>query len=568
MIGRARVLVFAVALVAYLPGFWWGAPHATAADRVKSWSVDDEPPLGPLAQLHDLVTPGIAPNRNLGYPMLHSFLVLGAYAPYLAVRAATGGLSAPSGEYPFGLSDPVTALRHLSWIAHLLSVLLGAGIVLAAFECGRLLWGTRDGWWAAVFGLLSYPMFYYARTSNVDVPVLFFTAWALVAFTACLVHGASRRRVIAFGALTGLAMATKEPALASFLGLPFVLLVTPHGVRPAGSVVLSRLGIASVGLGSAFLAYALGSGMVVDPGRWWAHVGFAAQRTADVSTGEIAFAVAYPWTLEGHLALGWRIVRRLADAMTAPGLALGVIGCGLALRRSARWTGWLLLSAGTYLAVLFLTARTVQIRYLMPAAFVLAVYAGHAAAAAAGLRVPAIRVALRGLAAATVLLALAWGTDLTYAMIRDSRLDAAAWFEATAKPGDRYEYFGSAQKNPPLPARVESGLAVEYLGGMVVAPRDSQTVARIFDGWAARRPRFISLIPDYTSYPGEPFAASCPPAVYDALERGAIGYVRVRHFETPALLPWAKRPPLDYPTVNPPIRIYVPATDSALATAP
>lgn len=568
MIGRARALVFAVALVAYLPGFWWGAPHATAPDRVKSWSVDDEPPLGPLSQLHDLVTPGIAPNRNLGYPMLHTFLVLGAYAPYLAVQAATGGVRAPTGEYPFGLADPVAALRHLSWIAHLLSVLMGAGIVLAAFECGRLLWGTRDGWWAAVFGMLSYPMFYYSRTSNVDVPVLFFSAWALVAFVACLVHGASRRRVIAFGVLTGLAMATKEPALASFLGLPFVLLVRPAGVQPSGAPALSRLAIAGVGLGSAFLAYALGSGMVVDPGRWWAHVSFAAQRTSDVSTGEIVFAVSYPWTLDGHLALAWRITRRLADAMTAPGLILGVVGGALALRREARWAGWLLLSALTYLAVLFFSARTVQIRYLMPAAFVLAVYAGHAAAAAVRTRALAGRLALQGLSAASVLLALAWGVDLTHAMLRDSRLDAAAWFAANAKPGDRYDYFGSAQKNPPLPATVESGHAVEYLGGMVAAPRDSQTVARILDGWSSRRPRFISLIPDYTSYPGEPFPASCPPAVYEALERGATGYVLARHFETPALLPWARRPPLDYPTVNPPIRIYVPASDPALTSAP
>jgi hypothetical protein len=42
---------------------------------------------------------------------------------------------------------------------------------------------------------------------------------------------------------------------------------------------------------------------------------------------------------------------------------------------------------------------------------------------------------------------------------------------------------------------------------------------------------------------------------------GSLGYELAAHFESPRLFAWLVRPPLDYPTVNPPIRIFVPSGD-------
>ena len=206
-----------------LPAFWWGAPHATAADRTNAWGVDDEPPLGPLAQAHDIIAPKAEQNPNLGYPMLHPFMVLGTFAPYIGYLAATGGLSAPTVAYPHGFAQPVDALRHLTWIAHFLSVLLGVGVVLCAYGLARELWDESTGLVAGVFAMLVYPMFYYARNSNVDVPVLFFTAAGLWAFAVIVNRGLTTRRALLLGVLVGLAVATKEPAFASFVFVPLVL---------------------------------------------------------------------------------------------------------------------------------------------------------------------------------------------------------------------------------------------------------------------------------------------------------------------------------------------------------
>lgn len=554
-IGRTRLLLVLLAFLAYAPGFWWGAPHATAADRTNAWGVDDEPPLGPLAQAHDILHPKPEQNPNLGYPMLHPFMVLGAFAPYMGYLFATGQVQSPSVAFPHGFADPAATLAMLTYIAHFLSVLLGVGVVLCAFEIGRTLWNERSGVAAAVAALLVYPMFYYARNSNVDVPVLFFTAAALWAFAVVIRHGLTMRRALAFGTCVGLAVATKEPSFASFVFAPFVMLALPnpgeHG-RPWRSPAFWRVALA--GAGAALLAYALASGLIIDHRRWIAHIEFIRSRLSDLEANGVAFVKYYPRTLEGHRDFAWRLASLLADALSWPGLVLA-IGSTIAVAWRRQRDALLALSAVGYLAVLFVSARAAQLRYVMPAAFVLALYAGRGVVMAWERRGAPLRMPALALAATTAAVLVLWAVDLTHAMLRDSRYEAGRWIAATARPGDALEYFGSEHKHPPMPATLSSRQAIPFRGSMFRADTSERAVRAIEDGWREREPRFVVLVPDYTN-PGKPHAASCPPAVYRSLEAGTLGYRRVALFQTPALIPFLRRPELDYPVVNPPIRIY------------
>jgi hypothetical protein len=102
---------------------------------------------------------------------------------------------------------------------------------------------------------------------------------------------------------------------------------------------------------------------------------------------------------------------------------------------------------------------------------------------------------------------------------------------------------------------MSSRQAIPFRGSMYRADTTEVAVQAITQGWRERQPRFVALIPDYTN-PGKPYTASCPPAIYRALEAGTLGYRRVALFESPALLPFVRRPLLDHPVVNPPIRLY------------
>ncbi len=562
-IGRAPLALAALALALYIPAFWWGAPHATAADRTNAWGVDDEPPLGPLAQAHDVIAPKAEMNPNLGYPMLHPFMVLGAFAPYVGFLAASGGLSSPTVAYPYGFADPATALRNLTWIAHFLSVLLGVGIVICAYGIARELWDDSSGTVAALFALLAYPMFYYARNSNVDVPVLFFTAAGLWAFTAIAVRGLSTRRAVILGALAGCAVATKESAFASFVFVPIVL---PLMRDP---VTRSRLWrgrefwrAALLGALTALGAYAVFSGMLVDFDRWRAHLTFVRERMQLARAGGVIFTRYYPFTAEGHLELAAQIAVLLRDCLSAFGIALGIAGIGVAARRSPR-SALLAYSALGYVAILFFSARVVQLRYVMPIAFVLAIYAGYLVVTAWRSAQRVVKWGSVALAGATGLTLVLWAADLTYAMLRDSRYAAGMWLGAHARHGDALEYFGSEHKNPPMPSWLSSRQAIPFRGSLYPSDTGQVAIQAVADAWRQRQPRFVVLIPDYTSRGGAPHSASCPPAIYRALENGSLGYRRVALFQTPALLAWSRRPALDHPVVNPPIRLYERVTSPA-----
>lgn len=548
------IALFALAL--YLPGFWWGAPYATAADRTHAWGVDDETPLGPIGEIANLRNP--RPDRNLGYPLLYSFAVGAAYTPYLGYLWLTGEMTRPGGEYPFGLADPVQSLQALTWIAHGVTVLMACGIVVAAYLAGSTLWDRRTGVLSALLMLLSFPMFYYARTGNVDVPVLFFTAAALAVFARILVHGLDVKRGVGLGIFVGCALATKEPSFASFLAIPIVVLIAElrRANGKANWLTPKFWQAPAAALVAAVLAFGIGSGLFVDPERYLAHLAFAFGRGAEANAGQIGWMQVFPRTLEGEFQLGLRIVQYLFDAMTLPGLVLAVAGIILAARHKRNMLLFLL-PAITYLAVLVGLAHTAQLRYLMPVAFTLSFFAAFALAWWSRSQWRPIRV-MAWLAAAGILsFSFLVGVELTHAMVNDSRYAAAVWLARETQPGDRIEYFGYPDHLPPLPVGVVTSPTISSAEAVRAETSAENAISKTVRGWDARKPQYIILVPDFMSAPGAPYSGVLPPEIYAGLQNSAYGYHLAAWFQTPRLFPWLPMPQLDYPVVNPPIHIFV-----------
>lgn len=554
MTGRTAPIIGGLALVFYLLGAGWGGPTGNSPDAVRKWGVDDESPLGPLAQVHNILEP--KEFQNLGYPLMHSFLVVGAYAPYLGWEWMTGKWRAPSSEYPYGFEDPAHALRALAIIANILSAVMAAGMVWCAFDIGRQFEGEAAARLAAGMTAVSYPVIYYSRTGNVDVPMMFFIAAALAVFARCLMDRLTVGRGILLGAAVGFAAATKEPAAAAFLGVPVVLLVVharvvrTRGLGDAASWLPFVAAAAACGI-----AFGLGSGLFIDPDRFFAHLDFIAGRVGDTAAGDVQFSETYPRTLAGHLGLARLLVGYVIDSTTAVG-ALFAIGGVLMLVKERSRIIWFAVPAATYYAVLFWSARVGQLRYLLPVSFVVIVFAAVGMARVYRTGDWGRRVA--GAGALFILgIGVMRGVDLTQEMIRDSRYSAAAWLSVHLPIGAQVDFFGADQKLPAFRDDVVLERATEYLGAVMAPERGPEAVHAIEARWRANPPDAILVIPDHsTTSEEEAHSASLPPAVYEALERGRLGYTRAAEFQTRRWFPWLPRPRLDYPTVNPRIQVF------------
>jgi len=542
-----RITVWVLALTAialYAPMMGWGVPHATAPDRTHAFSVDEILPLEPLAEMHNTFVVS-KPDRNYGYPWWHYFVVAVAYAPYVGYLMVSGGLSSPIPEFPFGLQDPVTSLRWLTLIGRSVTLLMAAGTVIASYYFSRILWGQFAGVIAAVLTMLSYLMWYYSRTGNLDVPAFFWSSVGFAIFATILVKGLTVQRAVLFGIFAGLAMATKDQALVFFLPFGLALLL-PRFNHSRGSAYQVKPLL--FGLGASLLAYLIGTGMAVDPQRHLTHIYsmfFEQRRISNVGL----YRPPQPHTWHGTMELTHDYLKTLLAGISSPVLLASAAGALLVLR-SAPSRLVVLLPVPTLFLMLALPTGYAILRYVLPLTLFIDSFAAF-------FIVRLRRSFLRPAWIPVLVILCGWrlliGVDLTYAQYHETRSAASEWFNAHARPGDRVGYFGIAQQLPHLPAEINTRRVADrpdWKGRFDHGP----AVLRYL---ATEGPEYLAIIPDAYSKPGMDRSGDCPPEVYDALIRGATRYRQVAFFPTPSLLAGPfRRPNLDYPSVSPPVRIF------------
>jgi hypothetical protein len=538
-----------ISIALYAPLIGWGAPMATAPNRIKTFATDEILPLEALAEMRNTFVAS-RPDRNYGYPWWHYFVVAVSQSPYLAYLWLSGELQAPSPEYPFGLKDPVRTLRWLTLIGRMVSVLMGAGIVIAAYYFANILWGRLAGAITASLTSLNYLMFYYSRTGNLDVPAFFWSAIGLAIFAKIMVAGLTVQRAAWFGVFAGLAMATKDQAVVIFLPLGFCLLA-PWGDQTPGAV--SRWRPLVAGLAASLAAYAVGTGLIVDPQRHLTHVHALLFDPRRLSAAGVYWP-PHPRTLTGTISLFVDYLGKLAQMASPPVLIAAVAGALLALRSRPRLLILLLPSLFLFV-MLILPTGIVVLRYLLPLALLTSAFAAYAL-------IEMRRSRLRPLWIPSLVILCGWqllvGADLAYAQYRDTRYAAAAWIDSEMRSGERIEYFGAAETMPYLRAEIVSGPVAgraQWVGEFGHGPAVLQYLSK-------GGPEYVAVIPDWTSQPGMDRSADCPTEVYAALKDGSAGYAQAAFFPSRSLFAhwfpegWRLRPPLDNPSVCPPVRIF------------
>ncbi|MGH7298426.1 MAG: ArnT family glycosyltransferase, partial [Polyangiaceae bacterium] len=436
--------ILGAVLVLHLVGAWWGLP---ASD---GWDVDGVAPRDVLAGLVETVTPG----QFYVYPPVHLLLVGVLTAPVTVVALIRAPSLAPADVVREVIQVPYMTL--IAGLARLVSVAMSLGIVWAVAKMTEEVRGKRAGWCAAAIVGVNVPLTYYAHTSNLDVPYVF---WACLALLS-LVRAVARReprRLRAWGLLAALSIGTKDQAYALYL------VAVPAGValwlaldgwaRASVRTIARELGFA-IGIAAAVLLVA--DGVIFNPSGFHARVRFllgpASQSYAEytddwagrwhvVADLVSRFWLFYPVVFALAFALGLVVLLRVSRS-DGPRLAAGLLP---------------LLACASFTIAFNCAARRTDQRFELPQSILLAVYGGVGLYALVfQLRAAPARLAARAVAAASFAVALFAAADVDANLVLDPRYDAEAWLRARVAPGDAIETYGQNVYMPrfPAPARV------------------------------------------------------------------------------------------------------------------
>jgi hypothetical protein len=425
------------ALVLHTIGIGWGLP---ASD---GWDDDGIAPRDFLVGTYMAYRPG----HYFAYPPLHLVVLTVLTFPATLLALARSASLAP----PDVIAEitRVPYMTTLAVVARLVTDGMAAGIVYVVASTGKELWGRRAGLWAAAVAALNTIFIYYAHTSNLDVPYLFWTLLSYLWMVQAIVrHEPTRLRGCALFAV--FAIATKDQAYASFIALPVtVALWATLDVRPGKQIAIFREAAVSA-LGAALLLLLI-DGAIVNPTGFAARLRFltgpASQDHAYyarsvagwvriILDGALSFGRYYPVGLVPFVlyGLGLHVVKTRADpALRIAGLApaLGLLSFTVAFNCVARRT---------------------EARFLLPQSLFVSLYAGAALDSLT-------RTASRVKACAWVLASLIGcralfdGVAVDVALLRDPRYEAEAWLDAHVLAGDLIEVYGNNAHLPRFPSR-------------------------------------------------------------------------------------------------------------------
>ncbi len=404
------------------------------------WENDGIAPRDLFGGLSNNLKPGAAHR----YPLLHYLWVGLGSLPALLVAVLSDSDFSASAIQERVLSVP--CMTAVSLVAKLISIAMSALTLSTAARIARRTHSELAGRLAALSLAVMASFSYYARTSNLDGPYLF---WSFLALDRLLDCGESptRRNYLLFGALVAAAVATKDQAYAGFvLTAPGYLAFFALRAR-ASERRVRALGLGWAALG-AVLGYGVLSGALVNP------TGFLA-RVALLRGPNREDYRQYEPTLAGRAAnLEDLWHAHGAHAWSTPLLALALLGVVTAVVRSLRArtnVGLALLPlvyGVSHLVFFALVVGRAQHRFMLPTYAALSIYAGSGAARLLTLRAPrGVRSALSYALAAL----FAWNGLRVAALAAVGFLDARQRVEALLEdeaPGTRVETYGLTVYQP------------------------------------------------------------------------------------------------------------------------
>jgi hypothetical protein len=334
----------------------WGLPNGN-----HSWAADA---IGPVTAL------GVARKTfaswNSGwfyfkYPPGWPFIMVVASLPYLGLLYLTGGWRHPTADYPYGFADPERALYVLAMVGRMVSVAFGVCLTALAYGIAARLFDRSAARWSAFLTATSYPLVFYAHTTNLDISYCF---WLILALYAAIRASESGRWPAAalLGFSAAMALSTKEQGFAWLLPLPvmvWVLRARADGWR----VLLGATTWAMLGAGLVTLLVA--NNALVNPMGFVGRVAYLLGHpigNVQARLAPVEFALwkgAKEWVYVEHLRNG------MDSSVGVPLLIVAACGAVLLWRRPLA-AAWLLIPTILQYYLSLRGLELITIRYLLP----------------------------------------------------------------------------------------------------------------------------------------------------------------------------------------------------------
>lgn len=530
---RYLLAALVIACVNTATAFTWAVPRVISPDTASSWAVDTIAPVPPLTEAYHRFTR--AGTDTVIYPLFHYVVLAVVYAPYVATQYLAGGLRDPTAVFPYGVADPAGFFRDLALLAQMVSLAMALGIVVTLFAITKDVFTPRAAAWTALFAALLAPLAYYGKTSNLDVPYLFWTLLAVWQYLR-VVREQRLRNYVAFGACVALAVATKDQAYGFFVLAPFTLAVARARHREPNRVGWQSVAAALVSppillAGATILVvFALANNLLF--GGWegfWRHIDFM-QRFLDEN-----LLARDPQ----RRSLGAQVVR-LGESLVLLGQMFGWVTlflCFAGIVLSARRRQWLALSLLlfplAYYGAVLTVAGVVVSRYLLGPALLLLPFAGALLdRLLEGAR--AARLMAVGFAAAALTWQLLLSVNLNLTLINDSRYRLEEWVRRNVPPGATIE---TQIQQRYLPRLADTYRLAVVGNSMNVITYDVIPAELTAEALRQRNPDYILVLKDI-GITGDPERIRHPAVrdYYDKLLTGKLGYHVAVRFATPTLL--------------------------------
>ncbi len=352
---RALFLILILSFALNIIGINWGLPSPSS----RGWAPDEITPVS--------VTNGMETNFSRGwsarFPPLHFYTLSLFYLPVYSLDALNI------------INLPDSRLNTVFFIiGRLISVFMGTALVFMVYLCGCEIIEKKSALFASFITALTPPIVYYSKTSNTDIPYLFWFIIALYFFIRILKYHHTFDYIL-FAAAAVFSICTKDQAYALFVLTPFIIIISLYRYNKAHSKNKSFL--KSLFNKKTIPALVTGTSLfVIIYNLAFNFQGF--KRHFSLITGAARGIRIFSNDISGHSQMLWQTVKHLNFILSFPIFVLCILGFLYALTRKKKnplLFVVFLIAPSYYIFFISVLGRN-YVRYLLPIYIILSFFGG------------------------------------------------------------------------------------------------------------------------------------------------------------------------------------------------